>query len=256
MDIEQTNESKPAEAKAAIDPKAARRELFRALFLCLIAVIIVRSFLFEFFKIPSSSMVPTLRIGDHIVVSKYNYGWVFPFTSWEFVSWGTPKRGDVIVFIYPKDESLHYIKRVIGLPGDKVEFKGKDLWLNGEKVQRELVKDPGETALVTGSGGHQLGKGPGVLFKETIDGRTHYVKYASDEPYDFVQNPEAHTVAPDSFFVMGDNRDDSYDSRSWGDVPRHNLRGKAQFIWISLNRESTWSASDFARWDRSMKAIH
>src|SRR5947209_5520912 len=107
-----------------------RRDLMRALFFCLLAVVVVRSFLFEPFKIPSSSMVPTLRIGDHIFVSKFNYGLSLPFTKLEFLAWSAPKRGDVIVFLFPRDESLHYIKRVIGVPGDKVVFKGKDLYVN------------------------------------------------------------------------------------------------------------------------------
>src|SRR6478752_4034871 len=117
-----------------VDPAVAaqhadgRRDLFRALLICLLAVVIVRSFLFEPFKIPSSSMVPTLKIGDHIFVSKFDYGLSLPFTKLELVTWGGPKRGEVIVFLFPRDESLHYIKRVIGIPGDRVEFRGKQLW--------------------------------------------------------------------------------------------------------------------------------
>lgn len=239
------------EKKAEAEALAARKELFRALAICLIAVIIVRSFLFELFKIPSSSMVPTLRIGDHIVVSKFNYGLTFPFSSWEFVSWGTPKRGDIIVFIYPKDESLYYIKRVVGVPGDKIEFKGKDLWVNGEVVPKEPVTDENEIKAVLGDGERS-----GKLFKENLNGVVHYVKYSENSAYEFSRNQEPHEVPPDQFFVMGDNRDDSYDSRSWGDVPRHNIRGRAQLIWISLDRNASWSSTGKVRWGRSMTLIH
>lgn len=237
--------------KTVADATAARKELVRVITICLIAVIIVRSFVLELFKIPSSSMVPTLRIGDHIIVSKFNYGLTFPFTNWEFVSWSTPRRGDVIVFIYPKDESLYYVKRVIGLPGDKIEFKGKDLWVNGQAVKKDPVTDPEEVKSILGPG-----ESPGQLFKETIDGTAHYVKYSQSNAYEFSRNEEPHEVQPDHFFVMGDNRDDSYDSRSWGDVPRKNLRGKAQLVWISLDRNASWGTVQKVRWSRSMTIIH
>lgn len=237
-----------AQKVSTADPAAARKELVRALVICLVAVIIVRSFIFELFKIPSSSMIPTLKIGDHIVVSKFNYGFAVPLTSWEFLSWGNPKRGDVVVFIYPKDDSLYYIKRVVGVPGDKIQFKGKDLWVNDQPVPKTLVTDEKERSAV-------LGSGDGKLYSEEIHGVKHYVVY-SDAPDDFSRSQEPHTVAEGHFFVLGDNRDDSYDSRSWGDVPRHNIRGKAQMIWISLDRDASWGSSQKVRWGRGMTIIH
>lgn len=249
---EDKNSPTKKSSRKPTDPAAARREMIRALAICFIAVIFVRAFLFELFKIPSSSMVPTLRIGDHIVVSKFNYGLTFPFISWEFVRWGAPKRGDVIVFIYPKDESLYYIKRVVGVPGDTVEFKGKDLWLNGAPVKKELVADEKLALSVVGNESDSSG----VLYRENLDGVEHYVKYSESKAYDFSRNPDPHVVPPDHFFVMGDNRDDSYDSRSWGDVPRHNIRGRAQMIWISLDRNAGWVSSDKIRWSRGMSFIH
>jgi signal peptidase I len=121
------SETSSEEATVKIEQAEGRRDLVRALVLCLVAVILVRSFLFEPFKIPSSSMMPTLRIGDHIFVSKFNYGLSIPFTKIEFAAWGAPKRGEIIVFLFPRDESLHYIKRVLGVPGDRIEFRGKDI---------------------------------------------------------------------------------------------------------------------------------
>jgi signal peptidase I len=249
---ETIDEKTPVVVRPVADPVVARKELVRALVICFISVILVRSFVFELFKIPSSSMVPTLRIGDHIVVSKFNYGLTFPFTAWEFVNWSAPKRGDVIVFIYPKDESLYYIKRVIGLPGDKIEFKGKDLSVNGHVIPKQLVSDETEIKTVLGA----EDPGAGQLYTETIDGVSHYVKYSNSSAFDYSKNPESYQVAADQFFVMGDNRDDSYDSRSWGNVPRHNIRGKAQVIWVSLDRNAGWSSSDKVRWNRSMQVIH
>ncbi|MBY0371913.1 signal peptidase I [bacterium] len=237
-------------APPVADGAKARRELVRALVLCAFAVIFVRSFLFELFKIPSSSMVPTLEIGDYIVVSKFNYGLVFPFTSWEFVGWSTPRRGDVIVFLYPKDESLYYIKRVVGLPGDKIEFRGKDLWINGEAVPKEPIEDEAVRAALLRESGDS-----GELFWENLAGVKHPVKYSSYGSGLSEGAAQSHEVAPDHFFVMGDNRDDSYDSRSWGDVPRSNIRGKAQLVWLSLNRDASWSG-DKVRWSRAFSAIH
>lgn len=217
----------------------------RALFLCLLAVVVVRSFLFEPFKIPSSSMVPTLKIGDHIFVSKFNYGLSIPFTKFEFVAWGTPKRGDVIVFLFPRDESLHYIKRVVGVPGDRVEFKGKDLIINGEKVPKVRITEATEIEKITGSTDFT-----GELYRETLGKSVHYVKYSSNLAYDFSRNNQVEIVPPEKFFVAGDNRDDSYDSRSWGYVPRENIKGRAQMIWLSLDQEENWGKLTKIRWGR------
>lgn len=216
----------------------------KALALCLIAVVVVRSFFFEPFKIPSSSMVPTLRIGDHIFVSKFNYGLSVPFTKVEFLRLGEPKRGEVIVFLFPRDESLHYIKRVVGVPGDRIQFRGRELFINDEPVEKEPVTDPAVVGDLTG-----------LLYKEKLGGVTHYVKYSSTPLYDFSGVSRTEIVPADKFFVMGDNRDDSYDSRSWGFVPRENIKGRAQMIWLSLDQEHGWGL-DKVRWDRCGTLIH
>jgi signal peptidase I len=222
-----------------------RRDLVKALFFCLLAVIIVRSFLFEPFKIPSSSMVPTLKIGDHIFVSKFDYGLSLPFTKFEFVNWSSPKRGQIIVFLFPRDESLHYIKRVVGTPGDRVELKGKQLLINGQEVPKVLITDPSVIEKVTGKKEIE-----GELYKETLGDVVHYVKYARDASYDFSRSNPVEVVPPNSYFVVGDNRDDSYDSRSWGYVPRENVKGRAQMIWLSLDQEKSWGTLNKIRWSR------
>ena len=222
-----------------------RRDLVRALFLCLLAVVVVRSFLFEPFKIPSSSMVPTLKIGDHIFVSKFNYGLSVPFTKFEFLKWGEPKRGEVIVFLFPRDESLHYIKRVLGVPGDRVEFRGKEIYINDQKVLKERISDLTEIEKITGSRDFS-----GELYRETLGSTIHYVKYAPNSSYDFSRTNQAEVVPADKFFVAGDNRDDSYDSRSWGYVPRENIKGRAQMVWLSLDQDEGWGKLAKVRWSR------
>lgn len=228
-----------------VEQLEGRRDLARALVLCITAVIIVRSFIFEPFKIPSSSMVPTLKIGDHIFVSKFNYGLSFPFTKFEMLNWGGPKRGEVIVFLFPREESLHYIKRVIGVPGDKVEFKGKDVFINGELVKKEKVEDPAEIEKATG-----VREITGELYRETLGESVHYVKYSKASGNDFPRSSPPEVVPPDKYFVAGDNRDDSYDSRSWGYVPRENIKGKAQMVWLSLDQEESWGKIAKVRWNR------
>jgi signal peptidase I len=123
----------------AISTEHAQRDILKAIFYCLLVVVFIRSFIVEPFRIPSSSMVPTLRIGDHIFVSKFSYGLSIPFTKFEFFSFSKPKRGDVVVFLWPRDESLHYVKRIVGLPGDKVEIKDKNIWINDKAVAKESL---------------------------------------------------------------------------------------------------------------------
>jgi signal peptidase I len=226
-----------------IEKAEGNRELLRAIFFCVLVVVLIRSFVIEPFKIPSSSMVPTLRIGDHIFVSKFNFGLVFPFTKWWLVQYSAPKRGEVIVFLFPRDESLHYIKRVVGLPGDKIEVKGRDILINGIQVQKTEVKKV-------------FDQENGALFEETLGDVKHLVKYSSVDPYDFSKTNPVVEVPKDHFFVMGDNRDDSYDSRSWGFVPRENIRGLAQMIWLSLDQTSSWSSLAKVRWERAGMLIY
>lgn len=234
----------------AQEENEGRKDLMKALVLCVVAVIVVRSFLFEPFKIPSSSMVPTLIVGDHIFVSKFNYGLSLPFTKIEFVRWGQPSRGEVIVFLNPKDESLHYIKRVVGIPGDRIEFKGKDLYINSELISKIPVTDL--TSIKEAMGRPDFS---GLLYKENLDRVIHYVKYVESAGYEFSRTPQVWVVPPDRFFVAGDNRDDSYDSRSWGFVPRENIKGRAQMIWLSLDQDQGWNMKK-VRWQRCGTLIH
>ncbi|NBX92939.1 MAG: signal peptidase I [Proteobacteria bacterium] len=239
-----TQENKISEAQEG------SKDFIRALLVSILALIIIRSFVFESFKIPSSSMVPTLHIGDHIFVSKFDYGISLPFTKIELIRWSQPKRGDVIVFLFPKDESLHYVKRVLGVPGDKIEFKGRALFVNGEKIDQELITDP-----VLIEKAYSGGPVSGELYQENLKGRTHWVRYLNPREKGFSDMKQEVTVPPDKFFVVGDNRDQSYDSRSWGYVSRDSIKGRARMIWLSLKSSDDWISFRRVAWSRSGKLI-
>lgn len=243
--MDDMSQASQVDSAVPVQQADGRRDLIRALVACLLAVVVVRSFLFEPFKIPSSSMVPTLKIGDHIFVSKFDYGFSLPFTKFNLVSWAGPKRGDIIVFLFPRDESLHYIKRVVGIPGDRVEFRGKQLVINGKEVPKESITSVDVIEKVTGR--KEI---DGELYRETLGDVVHYVKYAKEAGYDFSRSSPAEVVPPNSYFVAGDNRDDSYDSRSWGYVPRENIKGRAEMVWLSLDQEKSWGTFNKVRWGR------
>ena len=192
----------------------------RSFFPVILLVLLLRSFLAEPFRIPSGSMIPTLLIGDFILVNKFAYGLRDPVFHHKFVRLGEPKRGDVVVFRYPLDPSKDFIKRVIGLPGDRIAYRDKQLTVNGEAMP--LTADGVYTA-----GGSM----PGVVyrFQEELGPVKHRVLVNPARPaedFDF-EVPEG------QYFMMGDNRDGSDDSRRWGTVPEGNLVGKAFFIWMS-----------------------
>jgi signal peptidase I len=189
-------------------------------------VLVVRTFVFEPFRIPSGSMMPTLLTGDFIYVNKFSYGLKMPVTHDTIIEVGHPERGDVVVFRYPPDQRDDYIKRVVGLPGDDIHYdtSKKMLYINGEPV-KQTVNGQYE-GFLDGNGKRQnniekteylTAEGHQML---TVNGRNNPFRFTR------VKVPEGH------YFVMGDNRDNSQDSRAWGFVPERNLVGKAQFIWM------------------------
>ncbi len=212
-------------------------ETSRSFFPVLLAVLLIRSFLVEPFRIPSASMEPTLMVGDFILVNKYSYGIRLPVVHTKVLSIGEPARGDVAVFRFPPQPELDYIKRVIGLPGDRIEYREKILTINGEPVPQQLVGPAQDSEL------------PGLLlFNEDLSGAGHVLWRNPYIPAVYPDNVQAFpfrdncrydrggfscVVPPGHYFVMGDNRDNSNDSRYWGFVPERNLVGKAFFIWMS-----------------------
>lgn len=196
-------------------------EYSKAFFPVLLIVLLLRSFVVEPFRIPSGSMLPTLQVGDFILVNKFSYGLRLPVLRTKFLPLGEPQRGDVVVFKYPEDPRVDYIKRVIGVPGDKIAYHDKKLTVNGQPVDIDFV-GPYNRPTIRG--------GPGTFGV--------FVEHLPEVEHRILIHPLAPTmdfelkVDPDSYFVMGDNRDDSRDSRYWGFVPEENLVGKAFFIWM------------------------
>lgn len=205
-------------------------------------VFIFRSFLFEPFRIPSGSMLPTLYIGDFILVNKFEYGVRVPVLNTKIIPVGSPERGDVVVFKYPMDESVDYIKRVVGLPGDTVQYINKRIVVNGKPVASELVGDwvdPFTMTTLTESR-ETLGD---VTHRTVVDDRVG--PGVRGRPYErvgngcrYYENGFVCKVPEGQYFVMGDNRDNSEDSRYWGFVEDRQLVGKAILIWANFSEMS------------------
>ncbi|MFM9888645.1 MAG: signal peptidase I [Burkholderiales bacterium] len=213
-------------------------EYSKSFFPVILIVFLLRSFLVEPFKIPSGSMLPTLIVGDFILVNKFTYGIRLPIVNQKIINIGTPDRGDVMVFRYPKDPSVDYIKRVVGLPGDRIEYQDKRLSINGVEARREAAGEFSNRRQVSFV----------KQFSETLGDRSHLMLIEDDAP-PMVGAPETFphrencnytregvtcTVPAGHYFVMGDNRDNSQDSRVWGFVPDENIVGRAFFIWFNF----------------------
>jgi signal peptidase I len=208
------------------------------LFPVIVVVFVLRSFLVEPFKIPSGSMIPTLLVGDLILVNKFHYGVRLPVLNTKIISNHEPERGDVMVFRYPPQPSLDYIKRVVGVPGDEVSYLNKELKVNGQPVSKVTQPD------FFDADGMRYAK----QFQEVLNGKTHnilnddrrpaFIPGASD--FDFKDQCTYSAegvvckVPAGHYFMMGDNRDNSLDSRYWGFVPEANIVGKAFFVWMNF----------------------
>jgi signal peptidase I len=207
----------------------------------LLIVFLLRSFLFEPFRIPSGSLQPSLLIGDFILVNKYDYGVRLPIVHTKIWNVGEPKRGDIFVFRWPPNPSVLFIKRVIGIPGDHISYVNKILTINGQRMSQEYEKNTTDY--------NEYGNAFDVIEKnEDLMGLKHYIyQLANDPGVDFNDI----VVPPHMYFAMGDNRDNSADSRTFGFVPEQNIVGKAVASWMS------WDPLNHTiRWNRIGKLVH
>jgi signal peptidase I len=220
----------------APDQRPVVVEYARSLFPVILVVFLIRSFVVEPFKIPSGSMRPTLQVGDFILVNKFEYGLRIPLAGWKLTDGDSPQRGDVIVFQFPENESVDYIKRIVALPGDRVAFRDHTLYVNGQAVPKSFQ----------GPYSYRSKRG------RTVEAR-RYLEQTANHSYDVLYTldkrgrslTEPVRVPEGEYFVMGDNRDNSNDSRYWGYVPSENILGRAFVIWWS------WDGyENTARWAR------
>lgn len=207
--------------------KSVLREYAEAIVIAILLALVIRAFVVQAFKIPSGSMKPTLLIGDHILVNKFIYGIKLPFTDYELIHISNPKRGDIVVFEYPVDPSKDFIKRVIGLPGDTIRIENKVVYVNDQALSEPYAVQSDDKILPAGV-----------------------------SPRD---NVGPLVVPPRSLFVMGDNRDESYDSRFWKFVSMDALKGKAFIIYWSWNKEGRFALNpneSYVRWNRIGRWLH
>ncbi|HEX9019904.1 MAG TPA: signal peptidase I [Nitrospirota bacterium] len=237
-----------SEARTETRPEAHRQKSFykewiEPFLIAAVVALFIRQFVVEAFKIPSGSMIPTLTIGDHLLVNKFIYGPRIPFTDTRFFTWHEPKRGEIIVFKYPENEDKNFIKRVVGLPGDKIEIRDGALFINDQAVRITPARPPADKSVEEGPS-----FGRPMFYEEQLGTVRHALQYLRSQAG---YNYGPITVPAESVFVMGDNRDNSQDSRVWGFVKFNKILGRALVIYWSWDGNDRW-----ARWERIGNLIH
>jgi signal peptidase I len=255
----------------ALIPEPGTVDYARSFFPVALVVLVLRSFIFEPFRIPSDSMMPTLLDGDFIIVNKYTYGLRLPVINRKIIPVGLPQRGDVVVFRYPRDPSVNYIKRLVGLPGDHVQVRSDRITINGQPVPFKIIAPYNDGCYIgmqlaeeqLGLHVHQSMLCPVPLFPSSVtpsgcdrsESRGYYCGGEGGATADALTAGDGPTfettVPPGSYFMMGDNRDNSEDGRVWGFVPEDNLVGKATRIWFNWDLKRTGGP----KWSRLGSAI-
>jgi len=200
----------------------------RSFFWVFLIVLLIRSFVFQPFFVPSGSLEPTILPHEFIFVNQFSYGLRLPIFNTKFLAIGEPKRGDLVVFRFPGNKKVNYIKRVIGLPGDHIIYKNKTLYINGQQMK--------QTFLAKGVDYEPYGNIPAQIKQENLEGLKHKVLIQDNGPADAFDAYDV-IVPKDHYFMMGDNRDGSADSRYWGFVSEKDLEGKAFFVWCSWDNQ-------------------
>ena len=214
------------------------KEYVEAFAVALVLALFIRAFVVQAFKIPSGSMLETLQIGDHLLVNKFLYGIKMPFTDSILVQVSDPKFQDIIVFEYPEDPDKDFIKRIIGLPGDTIEIRDKEVFRNGEKLSEPYIQHVDSTVYPSLEN---------ILHRKIGQGEYFKVK----DPHQFKRDTMPPLTVPEGqYFVMGDNRDSSHDSRWWGFVKREAIKGKAFILYWS------WDGPMNIRWNRIGNLVH
>lgn len=218
-------------------------ENLKSLFFLILLVLCFRWSIASPYHVPTASMEPTIKVGDRLLAFKLSYGFKIPFTDYSLVEWSSPKQGDIIVFRYPKEPQIDYVKRVVGIPGDRVRVESNTIYING--VVQAKVEHNFDRSILT-----DIDDNPQIknLYRETLKGVEHWVMQDKPGPFDMFRSrfpPDGEFLVPeDSLFVMGDNRDNSTDSRTWGVVPMSYVRGKALFVlWSMYSKDNEFLPS-------------
>lgn len=244
--VKEKSPSNEAAGRQTLPFKILIREYTESLVVAVIVALILRFFVISAYKIPTGSMVPTLKVGDFIFAYKLSYGVPIPFSGGERWAGQLPKRGEVVVFRYPGNESVSYVKRVVGLPGDRIAIKNKKLVINEQEAEYEPLSDE----VIKDLPGREFY----AAFRESFPGSTHLVIRSRNDEEDFF-GPIV--VPPGHIFVLGDNRDSSDDSRYWGTVPIKNLEGRVGLVWMSFDWFNRWGNERYPsiRWERIFKSV-
>lgn len=231
------------------EPGFFSKENLKSFAILALIVFAVRWSIASPYHVPTASMEPSIKVGDRLIANKLAYGLKVPFTDYELFSWGKPERGDIIVFKFPDDPALDYVKRVVGVAGDRLRIRNNILYVNDEAQPMELANS--ERDFLSDIEDNPDSKD---LYQETLNGEKHWVIIRKPEmriidmgDWPPVGSPD-HVVSENSVFCIGDNRDNSRDSRAWGEVPMDHVRGRASFVlWSMYHPKDSWVKM---RWNR------